>query len=166
MSSSDVTMPHCCCCDEAQDSIVEKVEKPTSTTAKATVKTASSMLLSVLIAFFPKCPFCWAAYMSMFGSFGLAKVPYMSWLFPVLLVFLALHLYFLFKKVPQKGYGPFLISVFGGLVLLAGRKFFPHEDGILFLGMISILGGSLWNSFSLPNIKFSSFSLFSLNLKM
>jgi hypothetical protein len=164
MSSSDVTMPHCCCCDEAQESIVEKeVTTTTSGRIKASAKTASSMLLSVLIAFFPKCPFCWAAYMSMFGSFGLAKVPYMSWLFPVLLAFLALHLFFLFKKVPQKGYGPFLISVFGGLIILAGRKFFPHEDGVLFLGMVSILGGSLWNSFSLPNFKFS---LFSLTLKM
>src|SRR5262249_51879337 len=31
------------------------------------------------VAFFPKCPVCWAAYLSMFGVAGLQSVPYAPW---------------------------------------------------------------------------------------
>jgi hypothetical protein len=36
----------------------------------------------------------------------LARTPYQGWLFPVLVVFLGLHLLLLLKKLPEKGYGP------------------------------------------------------------
>ncbi|MFN0215142.1 MAG: hypothetical protein ACKVT2_12875, partial [Saprospiraceae bacterium] len=77
--------------------------KSTDEAIKKTARSAPSILLGFLVAFFPKCPICWAAYMSMFGSFGLARTPYMGWLFPVLICFLGLHLLLLLKKAPQKG---------------------------------------------------------------
>ena len=51
--------------------------------------------------------------MSMFGSASLARTPYQGWLFPVLVVFLGLHLLLLLKKLPEKGYGPFIFSLAG-----------------------------------------------------
>lgn len=135
-----------CCLAAAQ-------KKPAA--AKSTLRSIPSVMLSVLIAFFPKCPICWAAYMSMFGSFGLAKTPYMDWLFPVLLAFLGLHLLLLLKKAPQKGYGPFLLSLGGALFILGGRSLFPAAEWVLFAGMLFILSGSLWNSFSFRQLKMS-----------
>lgn len=107
-----------------------------------------SVFMSILIAFFPKCPFCWAVYMSMFGSIGLVKLPYMPWLFPVLIGFLAFHLFMLWRKVPQKGYFPFLISLAGAVVILSGKLFFPLAQWLSVTGMILIISGSLLNNFS------------------
>ena len=120
---------------------------------KKTYKSIPSILLSVGIAFFPKCPLCWAAYMSMFGSFGLSNLPYMGWLLPVLVGFLGLHLYLIFRKTKKKGYGPFVISVLGAVIILGGRMLFPLSKPVLFLGMLLVLTGSLWNSFSIKPIK-------------
>jgi mercuric ion transport protein len=114
---------------------------------KKTARSIPSVLMSVLIAFFPKCPLCWAVYMSMFSSIGLAQIPYMSWLLPVLLGFLALHLFLLFKKTSKKGYLPFFISLLGCTLLVLGRCFFPDEKWISFMGLFCIISGSLLNNF-------------------
>lgn len=112
-----------------------------------TAKAVPSILMSVLIAFFPKCPFCWAVYMSMFGSVGLAKLPYMGWLLPVLMVLLAFHLVMLWKKTAQHGYIPFVLSLLGSLLIIIGRSYFPLEEWVLIAGIACIISGSLLNSF-------------------
>jgi mercuric ion transport protein len=127
--------------------MVEEVDSANITT-KSTIKSIGSMCLSILIAFFPKCPICLAAYLSMFGSISLARSPIMGWLFPFLISVLGIHLFLLFKKSSQKGYGPFLISVIGATLILTGRSFLPDYKFILWTGMMLILAGSLWNSFS------------------
>src|SRR5689334_21618698 len=78
----------------------EAAKKHSGATTKG-LKIASivpSVATSVFIAFFPKCPVCWGVYMSMFSGIGLARLPYMKWLLPVLLVFLGLHLYLLYVR--------------------------------------------------------------------
>ena len=117
-----------------------------SNATKAT-KTLPSTLVSLFIAFFPKCPVCWAAYMSMFGCVGLSKMPYMKWLFPFLLVLLGLHLFMLYRSAKRKGYWPFLISVFGSSVVIISRTLFPMAEPLLLLGVIAVATGSLLNGF-------------------
>ncbi|MDF2430997.1 MAG: hypothetical protein JWP44_628 [Mucilaginibacter sp.] len=126
--------------------------KPLSKT-KLTVQSVPSTLLSILIAFFPKCPLCWAVYMSMFGCVGITNLPYMRWLLPVLLVFLGIHLFMLYKKASRIGYVPFVISLFGAVTILFSRAFFPFEKWLLILGMTSIIAGSLLNNFSGTRLK-------------
>ncbi|NQY10786.1 MAG: hypothetical protein HRT71_14910 [Flavobacteriales bacterium] len=116
---------------------------------KKTVKTFSSTALSVLIAFFPKCPLCWAAYMSMFGSFGLSNIPFMKWILPVLICFLGLHIFLLVRKIKENGYGPIICSVAGGMAIVSEKVFFPFNTSILVTGMALLLIGSLWNNFSM-----------------
>ncbi len=122
------------------------INKEFSKTRNA-VRTIGSMALSIAIAFFPKCPFCWAIYMSMFGSIGLAQLPYMSWLLPVMLLLFAIHLFILFKRASRHGYLPFLVSLSGAIIILVVRGFFPDEKWILFIGMILIGSGSLLANF-------------------
>jgi hypothetical protein len=105
------------------------------------------VVLSVLLAFFPKCALCWAAYMSMFGCVVVARAPYVSWLFPVLVGLAGVHLALLLRKSRNKGYGPFLSSLAGVALLLTGRTFFPEERWVLFLGLLLLAASSLAASF-------------------
>jgi hypothetical protein len=114
---------------------------------KRTGRSLPSICMTILIAFFPKCPVCWAVYMSMFGSVGLAQIPFMPWLLPVLVFILAIHLAMLYKSASQKGFLPFTISLAGTLMILAVRTFFPPEQWLLITGMTLVICGSLLNSF-------------------
>jgi len=138
-----------CCCDVPEQNVpVQPWLK-----AKKTIRSAGSMVLSIVVAFFPKCPICWAIYMSMFSSLGIAKLPYMKWLLPVLFVFLALHLFLLYRKAARIGYIPFGISVFGALTIFFTRTFFPFANWLLIIGMVSIILGSLLNSLTNNRLK-------------
>jgi len=146
--------PTCNCNQQVKQ--MEMVIEKKGQSSKRTFRAMGSTFLSVLIAFFPKCPLCWAAYLSMFGSFGLSNIPYMGWLYPVLLGFLGLHLYFIYKKVKVKGYWPFILSVLGAFVLLSSRFFQTDNKQVLITGMMLILIGSLWNNFSFHQFKLST----------
>jgi hypothetical protein len=156
--NNQLEIPSCSCHSNMQ----EKMEdKPFSEIGKTT-RSIPSVLMSILIAFFPKCPICWAVYMSMFGSLGLARLPYMPWLLPVLLSFLALHLFMLFRKSSQNGYVPFALSLAGAVLILSGRFFFPLEKWLMVTGVVMIISGSLLNSFSntrLPIINFKKHTI-------
>jgi mercuric ion transport protein len=91
--------------------------------------------------------------MSLLGNVGLAQLPYMSWLFPVLIVSLGLHLLLLLKRVPTRGFGPFAISLLGVLIVLGSRTFFPLNKLVILPGVLLILFGSLWNSSSFWHFK-------------
>ncbi len=111
-----------------------------------TTGTISSTLTSVLIAFFPKCPLCWAVYMSTLGGLGFTKLHYMPWLLPVLIVFLTIHLILILKQIRRKGYLPFLVSFSGAALIITGR-IFSNEGWLLESGIALILSGSLLNGF-------------------
>lgn len=147
------TGSHCCC-----NTTTEYTAQVSPLRAAGkTAKTLPSTLLSILIAFFPKCPLCWAAYMSMFGFLGLSRLPYLSWLLPVLLAFLAFHLFVLWRKASRSGYYlPLLLSIAGALFILCGRTWLPGEKWVLVTGMTGIIAGSLFNSF--PIKRFPSVS--------
>lgn len=110
------------------------------------LKVAPSASLSLLIAFFPKCPVCWAVYMSLFGGLGLAKLPYLGWLWPVLLSFMALHLLLLFRSALRRGYyWPFAASFAGSTVIVCGRTYACDDPWILGVGVALIVTGSIFN---------------------
>lgn len=118
--------------------------------AGRTAKTLPSVLLSLGIAFFPKCPFCWAAYMSMLGSIGLVRLPYLPWMLPVLLVLLAIHLVLMLRQLRERRYGPFACSILGAACILLGRSVAPLGAWLLLPGIGLLVAGSLWNNFLLP----------------
>lgn len=142
----------CCCAGKEQ----KPVEEKTMSKTKKTIKTIPSLFLSILIAFFPKCPVCWAVYMSMFGSLGLARLPYMGWLLPVLMLFLVVHLGMIYKKSVGKNYTAFLLSLIGAIIILTGRFLFSNEKWLLITGMIFIISGSLLVQF--PSLRIHLFT--------
>ncbi|MEO8887630.1 MAG: hypothetical protein ABI367_16310 [Mucilaginibacter sp.] len=136
------TEVHPCCHSNAPDTPTP----PVTSTLKQTTRSLPSISMSILIAFFPKCPFCWAIYMSMFSSVGLARLPYMPWLLPVLLSFLAIHLFLIYRKIPQKGYIPFAVSVLGAVIIISGKLSFPSQEWVPIPGMVLLISGSLLNN--------------------
>lgn len=138
-----------CCCSS---NIKKNILKPRSKT-----EIAKSTFLAVFIAFFPKCPLCWAAYMSLFGSIGISRIPYMPWLLPVLIGFLALHFYFLFQKIKDKGYLPLSLSIIGGSSIVISRYFLLENTTLNYFGLTAIILGSLLNNLSIQNFKIPFF---------
>jgi mercuric ion transport protein len=144
------------------ESMQEKMaDKPFSGAGKTT-RPKASIVMGTLIVLFPKCPICWAVYLSMLGSLALSQLPYTSWLLPVLLATLAFHLFMLFRKSEQNGYLPFALSLAGAVLILSGRFFFPLENWLMIAGMGMIVSGSLLNSFlniRLPIISFKKHTI-------
>lgn len=146
---NDTKTPICNC---GRVAVIEQ-ESSGTMKVKKTVHSFSSVLVSVLIAFFPKCPVCWAVYMSALGSFGITQIPYMEWLLPVLISFLVLHLWLLYKKVSSEGYAPLIFSLIGTSIMIIGRFFIAQSKPVLITGMICIIIGSLWSAFSFGALK-------------
>lgn len=121
---------------------------------KKTGTLAGSILLSLGIALFPKCPMCWAAYMSALGFAGLENLPYQGWMLPVMIALLGLNFYILLKSARKRNfYGPFIIGLSGGLFLLIGR-FWLNWEAALYIGVIGIMAGSLWNALPANSFQF------------
>lgn len=150
MDEVNLTKKSCSCCKHIPDAGIPVLTSKTKSLKYFldTAKALFSVLLSLLIAFFPKCPVCWAVYMSMFGGIGLAQLPYLKWLLPVLLLLFAFNLFLLYRKGRKTGYGPFLITLAGALFILVARNFFIADKALLYAGMLMVLGGSMWSGFS------------------
>jgi len=116
---------------------------------RTVVRSGVAVSLSFLVAFFPKCPMCWAAYMSALGFAGLAQLPYPEYLFPVLVAMLGLHLLLAWRQVARVGYGPPLVSLAGMAAVLLVRWYDPETPWALYGGMGLMFGGALWHSLSL-----------------
>lgn len=127
-----------------------------NTTLSKATKTVPSAILSFFIAFFPKCPVCWSAYMSMFGFVGLAKLPFMKWLLPLFMILLGVHLFILYRGVTRRGYLPFVISLSGSIVVVFSRTVVPGEEWPLLVGMAFIISGSLLNGFAASRPKYKT----------
>jgi mercuric ion transport protein len=116
------------------------------------LKSVPTALISVGIAFFPKCPLCWAAYMGVLGSIGFVRLPaYQPWMLPVLVALLGLHLYLLFRQLAAHRYWPFGCSVVGAVCILLGRGVFPLHSWLALAGIGALVLGSLLNSFSVTS---------------
>src|SRR5262245_53072110 len=101
------------------------------------------VVLSSLIAFFPKCPVCWAAYMNIFGCVWLADTAVASWLLPALIGCSGLYLAMLLRRGRHRGYAPFWLSCSGMLAILVSRNVFADTRWLAAAGVLVVLSGSL-----------------------
>jgi mercuric ion transport protein len=118
---------------------------------KGPIRSIPPVVLGLWVAFFPKCPICWAAYMNVFGIVGATWIPYMGWMYPVLAGMLCVHLLLMLRRSPQTGYLPFALSLGGALTILVGRHYAVFAERILILGILLIAAGSLWSSHCLKS---------------
>ena len=98
---------------------------------------------SLGVAFFPKCPVCWATYLSLFGIAGLDRIPLPSWLQPLLVAAMLINLASAWLRGWATGRftGPLLVSA-GAAVIFASQPA-PGWEGAGPWGVGLILAGSL-----------------------
>src|ERR1700741_1138993 len=100
------------------------------------------------LALFPKCPFCWAAYLSLFGIAGLESIPYSPWLQPVLAILLLSNLTSVwFRARTTNRILPFSLVPAGALTIILSKTFSAPVTAS-FLGVLLTLVGSVWSTFS------------------
>jgi protein SCO1/2 len=136
--------------DEIKNKITGLInEIPTSKgsqIAKAVSENLRTIVFPLLIAIFPKCPVCWATYMSVFGIVGMKDIPYSPWLIPLFALGIGVNLWLLYwVRNKRNGLAPFWVSVFGAALLLICGQWLNLRLGI-YAGILFILLGSILNS--------------------
>ena len=131
-------------------------ESATSNPAPSRFRAASPVFgtaVALGLALFPKCPFCWAAYLSLFGIAGLESIPYSPWLQPVLAILLLSNLTSVWFRARATGRMiPFYLVTAGALTIIAS-KVFRGPEAASFIGVFLTLIGSVWSSFSRSMLK-------------
>ncbi len=122
-------------------------KSPSISSFRERLHSASSLGLGFLMVFFPKCPMCWASYMSLLGVAGAESIPYSPWLRLVIVVVLSVNLYFLFRGASARnGYSPFLLSLSGSIFLILSNAQIGLPRWTIALGLSLLIAGSLLQS--------------------
>jgi protein SCO1/2 len=99
---------------------------------------------AVGVAFFPKCAFCWATYMSVFGVGVLQEIPYAPWLQPLLAALMLTNLVsaWLRGRATAHWTGFYLVAVGAGLIVLA--RSYPQAGELAIWGvMVTLIGSAI-----------------------
>jgi protein SCO1/2 len=144
--------------------IIEKVEKLGKKNSKPllsikhVLNNIASVFFSFLLIFFPKCPFCAAAYLSMFGISTYDFFRIKAWAFPLFISFLLLNLFALFwMGRKRKWHLPFYLSLLGAVCILLS-VFAEEKTWVKYVGMGLVIISSLLNGLSgIMQIKTRSF---------
>lgn len=113
-------------------------------------------VIALGLALFPKCPLCWAAYLSVFGIAGLGSIPYSPWLVPVLALLMLFNLTSIWLRARSTGrIMPFYLVSAGVAAILASRVFAGFE-GAAILGIAFTLVGSVWSAIGTANRRAAS----------
>src|SRR5215204_5808933 len=129
-----------------------KIENQTGCLHKPETRLFRGVNFSVVPALFaavlPKCPLCFAAYISIFGGLGISPLLYGYWILPVTFLFSAVTIALLyFQARRNQRYFPFLLSLLAPPIILAG-KFYLESVYPIYAGTILLLISSVWLSVS------------------
>lgn len=102
-----------------------------------------SVLLFVL---FPKCPFCWAAYISIFSGLGLNTIEFKGWFIFVPLTFMLTTSIFIFKYFKNRTIEALLYL--SGILLIVLNYFIIEYSVVTIIGIILMFVSSV--EFILP----------------
>lgn len=111
------------------------------------IKAGLSSIPAIVVAMLPQvfCLACWPAYTGLLSSMGIGFVNYTPYLLPVTIVLLVITMgAFAYKANKRRGYGPLTVGVMGSAFIVLG-KFFLEIDSVLYLGIVILISGSIWN---------------------
>ena len=104
-----------------------------------------SPILSLLIAVSPKCPVCWAAYLSALGLTNIHLLGWTDWLVPLFVCLLLANLFSLARGVERNGWLPFVLSLAGTLCISSSLLARPNTV-LNCMGMSLSVVGAVLNS--------------------
>jgi protein SCO1/2 len=136
--------------NQAADLLNESSVNKNSPGRRIATSSITGTVASVAFAFFPKCPICWAAYMSMFGIVGLDRIPYSPWLQPLLATVMLINLFSVWLRARAIGRMIAFYLASAGAILLITSKLVPGFEKAAFTGIGLTLAGSLLSALA-PN---------------
>jgi protein SCO1/2 len=126
----------------------EPVPPQTSIMGKATPPILATVA-SLAFAFFPKCPVCWAAYLSLFGIVALEQIPYAPWLLPLLALAVATNVVSVWLRARTSArFAGFYLVAAGACAIFASNLGMGGEVLAMF-GVAATLTGSLLSAANL-----------------
>lgn len=101
---------------------------------------------ALVVAILPKCPLCFAAYLSAFGLFGISPLQYGFWILPLIILFSVVTIMIFFRQARRSAeYNPFFLSL-TGLTLIPVGKFYFENNLLMYLGIIILFISAAWLS--------------------
>jgi protein SCO1 len=121
-------------------------KQPPRSQLKTAWQNFTSMAFPALVLFLPKCPLCFAAYLSLLGVTGMQLLPYTRYLFPLIVLAIGINLYAIFRAARgRNGLLPFFLCASGALLVVLFGHFAPSRYGT-FSGLVLLFSGSILNS--------------------
>jgi protein SCO1 len=145
--------------DRAQEVLAEDSRTPVLVDASSpapapAVVSVLGTLASLAWAFFPKCPMCWAAYLSVFGLAGIAPVAHPAWILPLLMGMILINLVSVWLRARTTRRMSGLCLVVTGTLGIIVAKSLPGWDGLAPWGVGVSFVGSLWNAVNWADLEF------------
>jgi len=104
---------------------------------------AFGVFATIALVFFPKCPVCWAAYLSVFGIAAIESAPYLSELKPLLVATMMTNLAVIGWRARATGrHLPFCLVVAGAIAVVAANMGLVDKVGAM-AGVVLTLAGSM-----------------------
>jgi len=88
---------------EVVEQAVKLLEDFASPRGRSIARETLGLALPIVTAFLPKCPMCWAGYLSAFGIAGLQGAPYFRWLLPLFASLMLINLGSLWLRGVRRG---------------------------------------------------------------
>lgn len=116
---------------------------------KGVSKSVGSVVVPVFITLLPKCPFCFAAYLSLFGIAGMQLMPYVKFIPPLFFLAMSINIYALYKMgVKRSSFLPLYLCILGSVTVVVFGYYNPSKFGLIF-GLVLLFLSAILNS--LPN---------------
>jgi protein SCO1 len=113
-----------------------------SSKVKHTIQSISNTLMVLFVAFFPKCPICWAAYLSAFGISGISWLKYNpKFLYIIVLIMIVNLVVLYYKSKITQSYVPFVLSSIG-IFLTLFSTIFPTMAFLKIIGLFLVMFSS------------------------
>lgn len=104
-----------------------------------------SFVLALFIAFSPKCPICWAAWLSGLGLISANSIPYRPWYLYISIALISLNIVTLYLLNKKHDLRPLVINMTGVLLIIVNR-FTINSSLFMIAGGILLLAGAAWSS--------------------
>jgi protein SCO1/2 len=132
---------------------IKKVKRTQSSLWNKIMSITTNSILPFVMLLFPKCPLCWAGYLSVFGLSSISWLKYSPNFFWLLVLFAIVNLIIMYHQSNKNPfYSPILIACTGYIILVFSFLLNAHEL-IKFSAIGLIVFSSLMNIFNLRYLR-------------
>lgn len=128
-----------------QNALHKQLNPGNKTRLTRAVQKYLSFILALFIAFFPKCPMCWAAWLSGLGLISANTIPYRPWYLFISIGLIVLNIIVLYLLNRKHNLLPLAINM-GGAFLIIINRFTINTNWLMVTGGLLLIAGAAWSS--------------------